>query len=91
VRVTGDDHARIADRAGELVVFDGNRAYTRMEDDHCSALRVRPGSGELFCGAYLVRPQACRDLERGQQACEGEVTSKWERPLLAPQRRRAGA
>src|ERR1700722_16345677 len=83
VSVTGDDHARFAERADELVRFDGNRAYMRMVDGHCAALRVEKGSGQLVCGAYETRPQVCRDLARGSGACRGEIASKSDRPLLA--------
>jgi uncharacterized protein len=64
VSVTGDDHARLGERADELVRFDGNRAYMRMLDGHCAALRIEKGSGQLVCGAYETRPQICRDLDR---------------------------
>ncbi len=87
VRVTGDDHARLGERADELVRFDGNRAYMRMIDGHCAALRVEISSGELFCSTYLTRPDACRDLARGSGACLGELEAKRDRPLLALGRR----
>jgi Fe-S-cluster containining protein len=82
VRVWGDDHARLAERAEELVWFDGNRAYMRMLDGHCSALVVE-ASGQLVCSAYATRPQVCRDLVRGSGACRAELDAKAERPLLA--------
>jgi len=83
VRVTGDDHARLAERAEELVWFDGNRAYMRMAHGHCGALRIEPVSGRFRCSAYETRPQVCRDLERGSGACRGELDAKAQRPLLA--------
>ena len=83
VRVTGDDHARLGERADELVRFDGNRAYMRMVDGHCAALRVEKSSGQLVCSAYETRPQTCRDLARGSGACLGEIASKQDRPQLA--------
>ena len=83
VRVSGDDYARLGDRAVELVRFDGNRAYVRMSDGHCGALDVDSASGHFFCSAYATRPQTCRDLERGSPACLGELATKHERPLLA--------
>ena len=83
MRVTGDDHARLGDRADELVWFDGNRAYMRMVDGHCATLRIDGLSGELFCSAYETRPQTCRDLARGSGACLGEIDTNQERPLLA--------
>ena len=89
VRVLGDDHARLGERAEELVRFEGNRAYMKMADGHCAALRLDASSGQLACTAYEARPQACRDLARGSNACLGELATKRERPLVAL--RRAGA
>jgi hypothetical protein len=83
VKVSGDDHARLGARAEELVWFDGNRAYMRMADGHCAALRIEVRSGEFVCGAYATRPQVCRDLARGSGACRGEIAAKAERPLSA--------
>ena len=83
VSVTGDDHARLGERADELVRFDGNRAYMRMVDGHCAALRIEKASGQFVCGAYETRPQICRDLARGSGACRGEIATKRDRPLLA--------
>jgi hypothetical protein len=83
VRVSGDDHARLAERADELVWFNGNRAYMRMVDGHCGALRIEARSGDFVCDAYATRPQVCRDLERGSGACLGELEAKALRPLLA--------
>jgi uncharacterized protein len=83
VRVTGHDHARLGDRAGELVVFEENRAYMRMTDGHCSALSIDPLSGQFFCSAYATRPEVCRELARGSGACRGELDAKALRPLLA--------
>lgn len=83
VRVTGDDHARLGERAEELVWFEGNRAYMRMVDRHCAALVIEKSSGQLLCSAYETRPQTCRDLARGSGACLGEIETKQDRPLLA--------
>jgi uncharacterized protein len=83
VRATGDDYARLGERADDLVQFVGNRAYMRMVDGHCAALRVEESSGRLVCSAYETRPQTCRDLARGSGACLGEIASKGDRPLLA--------
>jgi Fe-S-cluster containining protein len=83
VRVSGGDHARLAERAEELVWFEGNRAYMRMVDGHCGALTIDVDSGRFFCSAYATRPQVCRDLARGSGACQGEIATKSSRPLLA--------
>ena len=88
VRVTGDDHARLANRAEELVWFEGNRAYMRMVDAHCGALELDARSGQFVCGAYDTRPQVCRDLARGSGACLAEREAKADRPLLARNRAR---
>lgn len=82
VRVTGADHSRLGERASELVSFDGHRAYMRMLEGHCSALKIEPVSGRFVCSAYLIRPDVCRDLERGSGACQGELETKATRPLL---------
>lgn len=82
VRVTGRDHARLAERAEELVWFEGNRAYMRMVEGHCGALRIEPASGRFYCSAYETRPDVCRDLARGSDACRAELDAKAQRPVL---------
>lgn len=82
VRVTGDDHARMGSRAGELVHFTGNRAYLNMFEGHCIALVIDPSAGTLTCNAYAIRPDTCRDLTRGEAACRGELAEKSARPLV---------
>lgn len=89
VKVTGDDHARLAARADELVWFDGARAYMRMIEGHCSALEIDAGTGTFVCSAYELRPQVCRDLARASGHCLAERDTKSERPLLALRRSRA--
>jgi uncharacterized protein len=89
VRVSGDDYARLAERADSLVRFDGNRAYMRMSDGHCSALVLDARSGQFACGVYATRPQPCRDLARGSGACLAERDAKADRPLQARNRARA--
>jgi Fe-S-cluster containining protein len=83
VRVTGRDHARLGHRAQELVWFDENRAYMRMVDGHCGALRIEPVTGRFSCSTYETRPDVCRDLARGSGACRGELEAKALRPLVA--------
>jgi Fe-S-cluster containining protein len=78
----------MGDRADELARFDGNRAYMRMVDGHCAALRVDGSTGQLICGAYAIRPDVCRTLERGSSACLAERDAKAERPLVALRRSR---
>jgi Fe-S-cluster containining protein len=86
VRVTGDDYARLGERAEELVRFDGHRAHMRMVDGHCAALRVEESPVRLVCSAYETRPEVCRDLARGSGACLGEIATKQDRPLFALRR-----
>ncbi len=83
VRVSGADYSRLAERADALVWFDGNRAYMRMLDGHCGALRMDVLAGQFICSTYATRPQVCRDLERASGACLGEREVKAARPLLA--------
>ena len=83
MRVSGDDHARFGIRAEELSRFDGNRAYMRMFEGHCGALRVNGTTGQLRCDAYAIRPDVCRALARASGACLGEIDAKAERPLVA--------
>jgi Fe-S-cluster containining protein len=75
VRVTGDDHQRLGDAADELVNFVGNRAYMRLADGHCAALRIEL-EGRFVCTVYETRPDACRDLERASPNCAGELFTK---------------
>jgi hypothetical protein len=88
VRVSGDDHARLGERADELARFDGHRAYMRMSEGHCGALRVNGTTGRLTCDAYAIRPEVCRTLARASGACLGEIASKADRPLVALRRAR---
>jgi uncharacterized protein len=83
VRLSGDDYARLGERAEVLVAFDGVRAHMRMVDEHCGALEVDPRSGQFVCSVYATRPQVCRDLARGSGACLAEREAKAERPLVA--------
>ncbi len=83
VRVSGDDYSRLGDSADRLVRFESNRAYMHMIEGHCAALDIESDTGQLVCSVYEKRPQACRDLARGSSACEGEIATKRERPLIA--------
>lgn len=75
VRVTGDDYARLGGSAEDLVQFIGNRAYMRLVDGHCAALRIET-SGRFACTVYENRPDACREVERGSPQCAGELWTK---------------
>lgn len=89
VRVTGDDYARLGDRAEQLVSFDGVNAHLRMLEGHCAALEIDQAARRFVCGVYELRPQICRDLARGSGECSAERAVKAERPLLALGRRAA--
>jgi uncharacterized protein len=96
-RVTGDDHARLADDAERLVVFLGNQAFMRIERSNgvgrCAALVADRASGRFSCSVYERRPDVCRGLIEGEGACEGERAAKGDRPpqLLLRIRSRARA
>ena len=79
VRVTGDDYGRLGSAVDDLVHFVGNRAYMRLIDGHCAALRIEL-EGRFVCTVYETRPDACRDLERGSAQCAGELFTKEGRP-----------
>jgi hypothetical protein len=78
----GDDYDRLGARAADLVAWQGNRAYMRMDQGRCAALVVSSG-GRFLCSIYDARPQTCRDLARGSRECEGERATKGDRPRLA--------
>jgi uncharacterized protein len=79
IRVTGDDYARLGEAAEGLVHFIGNRAFMRLTEGHCAALRIDP-AGRFTCSVYEARPGLCRELERGSPQCAGERFTKGERP-----------
>ncbi len=80
VQVTGADWLRLGGHADRVAHFIGHRAYMRMSDGHCAALQPDTANGTYRCSVYDVRPQTCRDLERGSPACLAEWTLKGERP-----------
>ena len=71
VPVTGVDYARLGDAADQLVVFWGNKAFMKMKDGHCAALRI--DGHAFFCTVYDRRPEICRELERGSGQCEAAI------------------
>jgi Fe-S-cluster containining protein len=83
VRVTGDDYARLDDRAEALTTWIGHRAYMRIIDGRCAALRVDLRMRRFVCDVYETRPQTCRDLARGSPECLGERVMKLERSRRA--------
>jgi Fe-S-cluster containining protein len=89
VPIDGDDHARLGDAAESWVTWIGNRAYMRMEDGHCAALRIDADARRFVCTIYDARPRTCRDLARGSPECAGERATKSERPAVFLRRRDA--
>lgn len=83
LRLSGDDHGRIGERAEELTHFIGNRCFMRIVDGRCAALVIDPVERRFVCSIYDARPSTCRELGRGSPECEGERHAKGERPLLA--------
>jgi len=71
----GDDYERLGDAVDDLVHFVGNRAYMRLADGHCAALRIEL-EGRFVCTVYEKRPDACRDLARESPNCAGELYTK---------------
>jgi hypothetical protein len=55
VRLDGDDHHRLGERAGDLTAFVGNRVYMRMFEGHCAALQLDVASGQFLCSVYEAR------------------------------------
>jgi len=82
VSVDGADHTRIGVRVDNLTHFDGNRCYMNMHDGHCASLVIERITGQFVCSIYETRPSVCRELDRASPACQGEIHSKGERPLL---------
>lgn len=82
VRVFGRDWKRLGAEVERWAVFHDHRAYLRMVDGHCAALRIRPAVSDgsravqFECAIYEHRPQTCRDLGRGSPACEAEWLRK---------------
>lgn len=86
--MTGDDYARLGGAAESLVTWIGNAAFMGLSDaslglQRCGALAIDPILGTFACSIYERRPQVCRDLERGEGACRGELATKADRPVRA--------
>jgi Fe-S-cluster containining protein len=82
LQVLGIDYERLGDDAGTLTQFIENRAYMKLEDGHCIALRVH-ADGRFLCSIYERRPDVCHSLERGSGACRGEIATKADRAASA--------
>ncbi len=82
LRVFGSDYERLGDDAEALTHFIDNRAFMRLEEGHCIALRYHAESSQFLCSIYENRPDVCRALERGSGQCAAERAEKGERPLV---------
>ncbi|HXS17259.1 MAG TPA: YkgJ family cysteine cluster protein [Polyangiaceae bacterium] len=80
--VLGVDYERLGDEATRWVEFDGHRAFMRMQDGHCAALRYDEKQARFLCTIYERRPDVCRWLERGSGYCAADRAEKAERPLV---------
>ena len=76
LRLSGVDHDRLGSAGDTLAHFIGNRFYMRVVDGHCAALSVVPTAPRYSCGQYVLRPDACRRLERGSDECLAEFARK---------------
>ncbi|MBI5382434.1 MAG: YkgJ family cysteine cluster protein [Opitutae bacterium] len=79
VRVSEADWRRLGDDADRVARHVGGQAYMRMTDGHCGALHITTTRGAppvFFCELYTRRPQVCRNLARGSQACQTELRCK---------------
>jgi uncharacterized protein len=81
IRVTGDDYSRLSEHAESLVQFIGNRAFMKLKDGHCTALKIDVTCARLTCTIYERRPQVCRDLAEGSPECNAERHHKAARRL----------
>lgn len=88
VRVSGDDHERMGDRAERVTHFIENRCYMSITDGHCAALSIEPGASPFVCTIYGAHPSICRDLERGSPPCLFEHATKVDRSAAALRRQR---
>jgi uncharacterized protein len=66
--LSGADHARLLPtEQAALVRFEGTRCLMRIREGRC--VNLRHDAGRWTCAIYERRPQACRDYERGGEAC----------------------
>ena len=77
VPLTGEDHARLLPHEQEtLVEFHGVRCFMKVVEQRC--VNLREEQGHFACAIYERRPQVCRDLKRGDEACAFE-RERWGR------------
>jgi uncharacterized protein len=86
--VYGADLARLTGEEEALLMRVGDRAFMRLEDGHCAALRVDVDRALWVCGIYARRPDVCRALERGSSSCKFEHDRKLDRPAVLLERLR---
>lgn len=78
VVVTGDDHQRLGENAEHWVTWKNNRAFMRMTNGHCAALKIQSNDDgtQFVCSIYEQRPRTCRNLARGSPQCEADWSTK---------------
>ena len=76
--VSGDDHQRLGPDAKQWITWQNNRAFMRMTEGHCAALKIQTNDHgtQFVCAIYDQRPQTCRDLARGSPQCEADWSTK---------------
>lgn len=82
VRVSENDWKRLGPDVDDWARRVGGQGYMRMEDGHCRALQITTPRGQppvFFCAIYDKRPQVCRDLTQGKNACQLELSTKASR------------
>jgi Fe-S-cluster containining protein len=81
VWVTGHDWEQLGADAETLAHFISNRAFMKMADGHCAALKLITGQDAqpfFVCSIYDRRPEICRVLERGSPECLADLETKAE-------------
>ena len=79
VWVTGYDWTRLGPDAEQLAHFISNRAFMKMANGHCIALKIfssKNGTARFSCSVYDRRPEICRALERGSPECLADLETK---------------
>ena len=74
VTVSESDCERLGPRRAAVVCEFPDGRYLRMAEGRCASLKYSNG---WVCSIYSVRPDACREVERGSPECLEE--RKWKR------------
>jgi Fe-S-cluster containining protein len=84
VAVTARDKDRLGEKAEQVTQKIGEASFLKMKEGRCAELQHR--GGDWICGIYKIRPDACRQLERGSPDCLAERALK-RRTALATSKR----